>query len=283
VRVVVLQNARAGTTCAPEDIQRALREADLDAEVRQVDGAAAAAAAQADAVVAAGGDGTVSAVASALAGTETPLGILPLGTLNHFARDLGLPLELREAARVVAAGHVRQVDVAEVNGHAFVNNSSVGFYPHVVRKRTRLRASLGKWLAMAWSAVAVLWRLPRMRLRLRTAAGEAPVVTPFLFVGNNRYEAGVAAARREAIDRGELRIYVARWAGRLGFMRVALRWFFGRGRDQDVAELSVRSVSVESHRSTLHVAADGEVLRLRPPLRYVIRPRALRVLAPATA
>jgi diacylglycerol kinase family enzyme len=285
-RIVVLQNADAGSACQPGAIEAAFREAGVAAEVRPVEGpalrdAAAAAAREADVVVAAGGDGTVNAVASALAGTSTRMGVLPLGTLNHFARDLGIPLDLREAARVVAAGGVRRVDVAEVNGHAFVNNSSVGFYPHVVRQRSRLRAWLGKWLAMAWSVVAVVWRLPRMRLRLRTEQLEAPVVTPFLFVGNNRYEPALVAERkREALDRGELRIYVARWAGRLGFIRVALRWFVGRGRGEDVSELSARSVRVDSRRSELHVAADGEVLKLRPPLRYVIHPRALQVLAP---
>jgi diacylglycerol kinase family enzyme len=290
VRVVVIQNAAAGTTRAAGEIAAALRAAGVEAEVRSVAGEAcrreAAAAAQgADAVVAAGGDGTVSAVASALAGSSKPLGVLPLGTLNHFARDLGIPLDLGEAAKVVAAGAVRQVDVAEVNGHPFVNNSSVGFYPHVVRRRSRLRAWLGKWLATAWSALAVLWRLPRMRLRLRAEGVEAPLLTPFLVVGNNRYERGLLLSdrHREALDGGELRIYVARDPGRLALVRIALRWLVGRGRDEDLAELSARSARVDSRRRALHVSADGEVLRLRPPLRYVIRPRALNVLAPRGA
>jgi len=289
VRVVVIQNGASRSRRAPDEVAAVLRAAGVDVEVRVVEGAACreaamAAALGADAVVAAGGDGTVSAVAGALAGTGTPVGVLPLGTLNHFARDLGIPLDLVEAARVVAAGAVRLVDVAEVNGHLFVNNSSVGFYPRVVRRRKRLRAFVGKWLAMAWGALEVLWRLPRIPLRLETEGGAAPVVTPFLFVGNNRYEPGLLAERRrEALDRGELRVYVARWAGRRAFVGVALRWLLGRGRDEDVAELSARTVRVESRRRGLDVAADGEVLRLRPPLRYVIRPRALSVLAPRPA
>jgi diacylglycerol kinase family enzyme len=100
-------------------------------------------------------------------------------------------------------------------------------------------------------------------------------------VGNNRYEPGLLQDRRRAaLDRGELRVYVARWSGRRGFVQIAIRWLAGRGRDDDVAELSARAVSVESRRAALDVAADGEVLRLRPPLRYVIHPGALAVLAP---
>jgi diacylglycerol kinase family enzyme len=232
-------------------------------------------------VVAAGGDGTVSAVAGALAGTGARLGVLPLGTLNHFARDLGIPADLDEAVRVLAAGLVRRVDVGEVNGRRFVNNSSIGLYPRVVRRRRRLRALLGKWLALVLGGLQVLWRFPRLALRLQAAGVDAPVVTPFLFVANNRYEPDLrAGGRREALDRGALHLYVARTGKRRALLRIALRWMAGRGRDEDVAELSAREVSVDSRRHALDVAADGEVVRLRPPLRYVIHPGALAVLAP---
>lgn len=291
VRVIVIVNAGAGSSQPLARIEEALRGAGVEAEVRVVEGAAcreavagAAASGDANAVIAAGGDGTISAAADALAGTGMPLGILPLGTLNNFAHDLGIPSDLLDAARVITAGHVRRVDVADVNGRRFVNNSSVGFYPRVVQHRNRLRARLGKWLAMAWGLIAVLWRLPRMRLLLRTEGGEAPVVTPFLFVGNNPYEPRLLAGRkRDALDRGELRLYVAPFAGRLAFVLAALRTLLGRRWAEDVAELSAREVRVDSRRSALHVAVDGEVLRLRPPLRYTIHPRALRVLVPASA
>lgn len=291
VRAVVIENERAGTARAALDVRRTLERAGVSAEVRVLPGSACAEAARAavregaDAVVAAGGDGTVSAVAGALAGTGTPMGVLPLGTLNHFARDLGIPLELDAAARVIAAGAIRRVDVGEVNGRRFVNNSSVGFYPRVVRRRTRLRAFLGKWLALVWGAIAVLLRLPRIRLRLRTEGVDAPVVTPFLLVANGWYQPGLLRERqRAALDRGALSVYVARRASRLAFLRLAIRWLAGRGRDEDVVLLSARALSVESRRRSLDVAADGEVLRLRPPLRYEIHPGALAVLAPpATA
>jgi diacylglycerol kinase family enzyme len=123
-----------------------------------------------------------------------------------------------------------------------------------------------------------------MRLRLRYEGGEAPFVTPILFVGNNRYEPLLPQGRhRDALDRGELHIYVARSSGRLGLLRTAARWLLGRGRGTDVVELSARSVRVDSRRRALRVSADGELLHLRPPLRYAILPRALRVLAPPPA
>ena len=110
------------------------------------------------AVVAGGGDGTVGSVAGTLAGTDRPLGVLPLGTLNHFAKDLGLPLELAGAARVVCEGREASVDVGEVNGRVFVNNSSLGLYPRIVRRRERLQAreGSGKWSAFPRSALRPL-------------------------------------------------------------------------------------------------------------------------------
>ncbi|MDP9258013.1 MAG: diacylglycerol kinase family lipid kinase, partial [Actinomycetota bacterium] len=112
-------------------------------------------------------DGTVSAVAAALAGTSTPMLVLPAGTLNHFARDLGVPLDPAEAALLVRDGARRQVDVAEVNGRVFVNNSSIGAYPIAVALRERLQdnGARGKWRAMARDRLRHPARLARRRDR----------------------------------------------------------------------------------------------------------------------
>src|SRR5712671_5516440 len=120
------------------------------------------------AIIAAGGDGTVSAIAQELAGSTMPLGILPLGTLNHFARDLGLPLDIAGAVAVIAAGTTAAVDAAEVNGRIFVNNSAIGLYPNIVRDRDRqLRLSRrAKWLAMAVALLRALRRPPIRRLTI---------------------------------------------------------------------------------------------------------------------
>ncbi|MEO7242957.1 MAG: diacylglycerol kinase family protein, partial [Variovorax sp.] len=122
----------------------------------------------AEIVVAGGGDGTVSSVAAALAGSDITLGVLPLGTLNHFAKDLGLPLELDAAVRCIVAGQSTRVDVGEVNGRVFINNSSLGLYPDIVRERERQqkRIGRGKWPALLWASVSALRRYPFLDVRL---------------------------------------------------------------------------------------------------------------------
>ena len=157
-------------------------------------------AADADTVVFGGGDGTVSTGAAALAGGPKALGVLPLGTFNHFARDLGIPLELEDAVRTIAVGHVREVDVGEVNGRPFVNNSSIGLYPEMVRVRDELRRHHGmrKGTAMLGAAREVLRDPPFLRVDLRVLDDVARVRTPFVFVGNNRYEMDALRAGRAA-------------------------------------------------------------------------------------
>jgi diacylglycerol kinase family enzyme len=291
---IVLVNARAGSVQREQDRDRiaaALAAAGVEAEIRAVAGGALAeearraAGAAPDAVIAAGGDGTVAAVAGALAGGRVPLGILPLGTFNHFARDLGLPLDLAEAARVVAAGRVRSVDVAEVNGRVFVNNSSIGLYPLAVRARRRGSRRLPRVLRMAFALARLVIRLPRLPLRLTVASASVPRRTPIVFVGNNPYEMRLLAPqRRRALDGGALGVLVVRRASRLHLVALALRALVGRldaGRDLDA--LRVDALRVDSRRRRLHVAADGEVLRLAPPIEYRIRPAALPVLAPGPA
>jgi diacylglycerol kinase family enzyme len=139
-------------------------------------------------IVAGGGDGTVNAVAGSLAGTDGVLGVLPMGTLNHFAKDAGIPLDLEAAVRNLFTGQVTKVDVGEVNGRVFVNNSGVGFYPHFVRQREEQeRRGHVKRVAFVLALRALLRRYLRLRMRVHLGREEAlEQVTPFLFVGNNR-------------------------------------------------------------------------------------------------
>ncbi len=239
-----------------------------------------------DAIVVGGGDGSVRAAASVLVGSDLPLGILPLGTLNHFARDLGLPLDLESALQVVAAGRVGSVDVAEVNGRVFVNNSSLGIYPHLVAERERYpRHGPVRWLAAALALGSVLWRLPRPRVRVLAPGWQAERRTTCLFIANNIYRLdGFAIGRRMRLDGGNLCLYMVQKGGRLALLQLAMRAFFGRLKpDRDFLLAQLNSVDISAHRRRLRVALDGETLMLRPPLHYRIRRRALRVIVPEPA
>jgi diacylglycerol kinase family enzyme len=237
------------------------------------------------AVVAGGGDGTVGSVAGALAGTDRPLGVLPLGTLNHFAKDLGIPLALEEAARNVCEGRAVPVDVGEVNGHVFVNNSSLGLYPRIVRRREKLqeREGSGKWSAFLRASMAVLLRYPFMSVRLEADGRQIARKTPFVFVGNNEYQVeNLRLGARSCLDAGRLSLYVAHRTGRLGLLRLALSALLGRLREaHDFDALCAREIWVETRRpKRIPVATDGEVTVLSTPLHYRIRPGALKVIVP---
>ena len=232
--------------------------------------------------VAAGGDGTVNALASAVAGTEIPLGILPIGTLNHFAKDLGIPLDLEQAVRVITQGARRQVDVGEVNGTAFVNNSSLGVYPRIVALRGRRHASgLGKWIAALWATLTVLRRRPFMGVRIQTPEETLLRRTPFVFVGNNEYQmTGIKAGSRQSLTGGRLAVYVMHAERRRSLLLLGWRVLL-RGVDR-VPELELFLVeeAVIETRRRVGVALDGEVRTMAPPLAYRIRPLALTVMAP---
>lgn len=232
--------------------------------------------------VAAGGDGTVNVVASAVVGSGIPLGILPIGTLNHFAKDLGIPLELDQAVRLITQGARRQVDVGEVNGALFVNNSSIGVYPRIVALRSRWHATgLGKWIAALWAFMTVLRRRPFMGVRIRTAEETLLRRTPFVLVGNNQYRmVGIKAGSRESLTGGRLAVYVMHAERRRSLLllgwRVLLR---GVERVPELELFLVEEAVIETRRR-VGIALDGEVRVMVPPLTYRVRPLALTVIAP---
>jgi diacylglycerol kinase family enzyme len=235
-------------------------------------------------VVAAGGDGTVNAVAHALVGSATALGVLPLGTLNHFAKDLGLPLDLPAAAAVVARGRVAAVDVGAVNGRYFINNSSIGIYPTLVEDRERQRRELGrrKYVAMAVAIWRALKRLPLLWVRLEAAGHHLAQVVPFVFVGNNEYAFNVVPmGTRERLDRGRLWLYLPSAHRKRELFRIFLFALFHRSREtRHLHGLPVTEATLRLRRGLAPVGIDGEVVRLRPPLRYRILRGALRVVVP---
>lgn len=235
-------------------------------------------------IVAGGGDGTVSAVASELIGSEKTLGVLPFGTLNHFAKDLNIPLDLEAAARVIIEGHSTQVDVGEVNGRVFINNSSLGLYPDVVRRREqRQKLGYGKWNSLFRSAFKVLRRYPFLNIRVNADGKELVTRTPFIFIGNNAYEMeSFNIGGRTCLNEGHLSLYMTPRVGRFGLLQLAVRALFGKlNQAKDFVSLCEDEIWIETRRKQLRVAMDGEVLMLETPLHYRVCPGALRVIVPA--
>ena len=247
--------------------------------------AEAAVASGAKLVVAGGGDGTQNAVASKLVGQNVAMGILPLGTLNHFARDLGIPNNLDAAVQTIGTLNHRQVDVAEVNGNIFVNNSSLGLYPDIVRHREQQQKQLGrsKWTAFSWALLTAIRRYPFLNLSIRVDDQLHQRRTAFIFVGNNAYQMeGFQIGERQRLDGGVLSFYVTNRSGRLALMRLMLRALVGRlHQATDFDAVSATEVLIETRRQRLRVSTDGEVRMMTAPLRYRIRPGALTVIAPA--
>lgn len=240
-----------------------------------------------DGIVAGGGDGTVNSVAAAVVGHDVTFGVIPLGTLNHFARDLGIPLDAVDAARVIAAGHTIAVDVAEVNGRIFLNNSSVGLYPRIVQLRERYRArGIEKWIVAAWATLRVTRKSNPLRVQLDVDDQRVSRITPLVFIGNNEYRmAGFDAGSRESLTAGRLAIYIVAARGQAGLLR--LTWRILTGTAQGSGELVLLRTTEatidlpdEAAVTQLPVALDGEIDTLQLPLCYAIRPGALRVAVP---
>jgi diacylglycerol kinase family enzyme len=292
-RIAVIFNAGSGKTSINiEKLHAMLRTHQLDATVispktgAEVPSLAASLVRSGhEIVVAAGGDGTVSAVACALAGSVTILGILPLGSLNHFARDVRIPLALPEAVRNLAEGRAVNIDVGEVNGRVFINNISLGLYPAFVQARgdVRRHSGLSRWYTIFSAALNVLSRLPLLRARVTVDSQPLKRITPLLFIGNNEYELeGASIGHRHRLDAGCLSIIMTRRRGPWGLIRLVVRAALGTLRGAKDLDLLVgREIEVQMKRWQTLLAVDGEVAdEIKWPLRCTVRQGALRVLVP---
>jgi|HubBroStandDraft_6_1064221.scaffolds.fasta_scaffold114710_2 diacylglycerol kinase family enzyme len=287
---VVLFNPKSGPVyrrVSEDDLQRRLLAHGVTAQVialrgrRQIQRMAEAIGKDCRVLVAAGGDGTVSAVASVVAGTEMTLGVLPLGTLNHFARDLGIPLELDGAIEALARGKCACVDIGEVNGRKFVNNSSIGMYPRIVGLREReQRFGHNKWTALAMAVLTVLRRSPFWTVRVHAQGEVVQQRTPFVFIGNNEYELhGLNIGRRGTMNGGRLFLYVAAHTSRFGLLRMAMSALLGSlGGKGSLQMFSVPEAWIETRRKRVRVSTDGEISWMTSPLHYRLSPLGLKVI-----
>ena len=235
-----------------------------------------------DAVVAAGGDGTVSAVAGVLTDTGIPLAVLPFGTLNHFAKDLGLPFDAAAAVRTISAGRTRRVDVGEVNGRVFINNSSIGLYTSFVEMREELRRQGHyKWTASVIALRRAVYGQKDVNARVIADGREFVARTPFLFVGNNQYTVeGIHIGSRSHLDGGLLQACAAPRTRARDLPGLFFWSVLGNPRaHRAFTVFASRELWVYAARArTLSVAADGEVVEMPAPLHYRIRPAALTVI-----
>jgi diacylglycerol kinase family enzyme len=313
-KVLVLLNEKSGTLAAsathdePQRITAGFELRGVRAEVRSVDPARlreTAEAAHRDgyaAVVAGGGDGTLNTIAAALLGGATPFAVLPLGTHNHFAKEMKVPLDLDAAAAAladaVANGRVKDLDVGTVNGRVFLNFSGIGLHPQLVRQRDAehkaikrhqlLRSVLRKFtkiLAMFFALLQALRRLPVMRVLITSSASGETIrrLTPSVVVCNNPYQMKVFGVENVShTDRSILNVYVARATGPIGLVRLllasAVRRLDNLREFETICQPSVR-IAVHRRRS-LPVSIDGEVVELKTPLEYGVRRGGLRVVVP---
>jgi YegS/Rv2252/BmrU family lipid kinase len=235
-------------------------------------------------VVAGGGDGTINAVASHLLDSDVTLGVLPLGTLNHFARDLQIPFDLKEAVAIIADGHRIAVDVGEVNDHIFLNNSSMGLYPAIVAEREQEQkySGLGKWPALAKATLHALRDPACFNAVVCIQGKQIEQRTPFIFVGNNAYVVeGFSMGKRTSLDDGVLSLYILHPKKAFGLFWLAVRSLLGIGSHSgDFDAFQLKDFRIESQIADIEVATDGEIMKMKSPIRYRVRPRALHVLAP---
>jgi diacylglycerol kinase family enzyme len=284
----VIVNRNGGTASSLGDkLEATLREAfgEQTIELHLVEGKDIAAMVERFAgrpvVAVGGGDGTQGSAAAVLAGCDTALAILPLGTRNHLARQLGIPLDLAEAAKLATGGRREPIDLAKAGERVFVNNASIGMYTKLVRERDKRWGP--KWLGTIPAAWIVLRTLRARPLWLSIDGERRRVVTPLLFIGNNRYSLDAGKlGQRESLSNGVLSLYAIERKGALALLGFAMRALLGRADpERDFCELAdAREVTIEDT-GPIAVAFDGEVERMTLPLIFGIIPGALEVVVPA--
>jgi diacylglycerol kinase family enzyme len=288
MRWVVVLNHRSGT--APEEtaLTEALQRAGVDADIVRVPsamgaGSIDATAAQYDVLVAAGGDGTVSTVAGAAVRAGKVFGVIPCGTLNHFARDAGIPRDLDEAAALLAAGHTRRLDVGVVNGLVFINNASIGAYPRMVWERNRARRrGLPRPLASGLAVARTWLDLRSVAAKLTIDGREIVRSTPFIFIGNSAYDVeGTAIGSRPTMTDGRLSLYMAPRFGRIDALLLPMRVLLKTLDEHERFEsFEAAEISVETASARVSVGIDGEIRMLDAPLRFGVRSDVLETILP---
>jgi YegS/Rv2252/BmrU family lipid kinase len=233
--------------------------------------------------VAAGGDGTINAIIQPLIHTDAILGVIPVGTYNHFAKDLGIPLPWREALDVVVSGATRPIDAASVNGRFFVNNVSMGLYPELVARREEKGRDYPRWKARLYAAFGTLQKYPHIAVTLDSEHHQEAIRTHVLMISNNGYDLsrlGIEAPRL-ALEEGRLSVYWLPHMPRLALTRFVAHYLAGRVHEAPgFRSFRTSRVKVDSSKHHLHLGVDGEVVTMATPLVITIVPQSLSVRVP---
>lgn len=235
-----------------------------------------------DTIIVGGGDGSASYAAQKLAATGKALGVLPLGTVNLLARDIGVPTDLDGAIDAIEAAVPHAIDLGVLNGRPFHTLSGVGFFSQMARAREETRDFPGKVLRVMAAAAGALRRAGRFTLdisvdgRARQIDSVAVLVTVNCFSGEEW--------RRASLDEGTLELHIVEDTGALGKLKAGADLLTGAWRDNPgIQSVRAQRVTIGSNRSRAWVTTDGELVRERAPLVYEIRPRVLKVLVPPAA
>jgi diacylglycerol kinase family enzyme len=233
--------------------------------------------------IAAGGDGSVQYVMQPLVNSDAELAVIPLGTYNHFAKDVGIPLDPNEALEVALTGTTRQVDTARINERFFVNNVSIGLYPEAVARREEHGRDYPRWKARLYAFYTTLRRYPHVTVTVETAHRRELLSTHVFMVSNNRYElerVGIEAPRT-SLEEGHLGVYWLPHASRWKLTRYAARYLAGRVRTiPGFRSFRTTQMKINTSRSHLRVGIDGELFEMATPLAITSVPRSLVVRVP---
>ena len=241
-------------------------------------------------VVAAGGDGTINAVAAAVLRSGCPFGVLPQGTFNYFGRTHAIPQDARAAACALLGASVSPVTVGQVNGRVFLVNASLGLYPQLLEDREAWKQQFGRsrMVAFASGLVTLLKARGQLKLDIELAGQTSALRTPTLFIGNNYLQlsqVGIDEAHAQAVNRGALTGIAVRPIGTLALLGLLARGVIGRLGDADnINSFSFRKLKVTMRGKRLvKVATDGEITWMTPPLIFEVADTPLLLMVPAPA
>jgi diacylglycerol kinase family enzyme len=289
----VIMNRRSGADDKPmlrQEIESAFRSHGWEVEIIGCERADLASrvkdaiAKEAGTIVVAGGDGTVNAVASACLPAKRSFGIVPGGTYNYVARNLGVSTEVSEAVSAIVAGQLRPLDAGEINGHLFLNNAGTGLYSDLIERREQDKHRFGRKriVGLCSGILCMLDSYPLYRVELVADGRSKRLFTTTLFFGCNALQLeNYNVAARDCLRDKKLAVLSLKLKSRMDIGKAALAALMGRLEEADnIDSFCARTVRVHTQRPVLKVAVDGETVVMRSPLDVTLRPDALQVFAP---